>query len=167
MAENPDQQLALGQGITDYYAALLHSKRGEHSGTFDINLLNEAFARVTGGAFLYDNGNNPPQVIIPPRPGMTDSQFEKLLLAIDDGLLINQSARAALGSGSGPGRQRGPVFGNGRPVTAHDIQDDGNFVWVGPGLYRVLINGAPIRDGQTGAIFVLDMNPLLRKVGLQ
>jgi hypothetical protein len=167
MAENPEQQLALRQAITDDYAGLLHSKRGEHGGTFDINLLNQAFARVTGGAFLYDNGNNLPQVIIPPLPGMTETQFENVVLAIDDNLLVAQSSRAALGSGSAAGRQRGPVFGNGRPVTARDIQEDGNFVWVGPGRYRVLINGAPVRDGQTGGVFVLDMNPLLRKVGLQ
>jgi len=167
MEENHDQQLALHQAITDYYAALVHSKRGEHNGSLDINLLNEAFRRVTGGAFRYDNGNSPAQVIIPPRPGMTEAQFEQLVLSIDENLLVGQSAHAALGSGSAASRQRGPVFGNGRPVTARDIQDEGNFVWVGPGRYRVLINGAPVRDGQTGAVFVLDMNPLLHKAGLQ
>lgn len=162
LSESPDQQLAMRQATENLYAALVHSKRGAHTGFLDINLLNQAFARVTGGAFLYDNGNNQPQVIIPPQPGMTEAQFEKLILAIDENLLIGQSARSA--PGPGPGR-RGPVFGNGRPVTARSIQEDGNFISLGRGRYRVLINGQPVRDGQTGALFVLDMNPLLRKAG--
>jgi hypothetical protein len=162
LADYPDQQLAMKQAATDFYIALVHSRRGEHGGVLDISLLNQAFARVTGGAFPYDNGNNPTQVIIPPRSGMTEAEFEKLVFAIDDDLLIGQSARSAPGHG-----RRGPVFSNGRPVTAQNIQEDGTFVSVGRGLYRVLINGEPIRDAQTDKLFVLDMNPLVRKASLE
>jgi hypothetical protein len=162
--ENPNAQFAMREATTNYYAALLHSKRGDHDGILDINLLNQAFARVTGGAFPYDNGNNPTQIIIPPRPGMTEAQFEKLVMTIDDNALIGRSARGAPGNAPG---WRGPVYGNGRPVTARTIQEDGNFVSFGPGLYRVLINGQPIVDGQTGDAFVLDMNPLLNNADAQ
>jgi hypothetical protein len=88
---------------------------------------------------------------VPIPPDMKASEFTNVVKSIDDKTLQNLPAP--------------PVGGDGRPVTAQQIQNSGTFVALSHGRYQVYLGDPNSRDPKTvmtpqGHEFVLDLNQM-------
>jgi len=117
-----------------------------NSSVFDNALARAVGARADGGGVSSRNGHS---LLLPAR--VNEDQFETLIDGLSDDDLKARSA----GGGQ-------PVHGDGSVVKADEVRD-GYLVTVGSGLYQVSMTDPTRRrefllDGNTGGLFVLDLN---------
>ncbi len=121
-------------------------------GTFDTKLFKESIDKVLGTTIGSVNGAD----IMLPR-GVTNDQFDKALTRMNEADYARLSKFATV-----------PLYGDGKPVAAKDIANEGKFEAIGGGEYRIkmsdnnyLISGyAKLPDGSTRAVaFVFNGDP--------
>lgn len=138
-AYRPETRAAVEQATLAYYAHSA-SLAGDFSRVLDDERLQASVEAVTGGVVEH-NGHH----LIPPRRGMSQSEFDDVLDTVDDRSLDANP----------------PLSLDGSRWTADDILDRGRLVTIRPGLYRVLIGGMFAVD-VAGRAWSLDLNNLHR-----
>lgn len=141
-ASMPQARAAILQAATARYADLAAAAKN-FSGTYDDGLMKQALKDVTGGVVSWGRGSSlfglvgVPK-IIPPKPGMTDSDFGKLIDSLTDADLT------------------GMTTGSGTQIKASEFRRLASLHDAGPGRYMVEIGGGFAR-GVDGQPFVLDL----------
>lgn len=127
------------------HALGLYYRMGGTRDDFDDRLFAHAVRRAVGGLEADDetglieiNG----QGFIAP-PGVSESAFTSLLETRDDAFWENVSLNGS-----------GPHDASGRPVSARDIAEEGQFIAIGPDTYSVLIDGYVVLDAENRAFVV-------------
>ncbi|PCI27427.1 hypothetical protein COB52_04805 [Candidatus Kaiserbacteria bacterium] len=115
---------------------------GDNSGDFDgddakEDRLTRAIQEVTGGAVEFND-----QVIIPPLPGMSESDFEDAME-----LLTNEDLAGAM-----------LTTGDFDVDYLHD--GDAQLVSIGDGEYAIMLNGAPVMNSDMTDVFTLNLKDI-------
>lgn len=139
----PQARAAIEQAALARYADLSAGAK-DFSGAFDSSRMQQALRDVTGGVVSWGQGTKlfglagVPK-IIPPKPGMTDSEFGKLIDSLTDADLT------------------GMTTGSGTQIKASEFRRLASLHDAGPGRYMVEIGGGFAR-GTDGQPFVLDLS---------
>lgn len=142
-ASMPKARDAIVQAATARYADLSAAAK-DFSGAYDSTRMQQALKDVSGGVVSWGRGSSffgmmgVPKVI-PPKPGMGDSAFGKLMDGLTDADLV------------------GATTGSGTAIKATDFRRLASLHDAGPGQYLVEIGGGFAR-GADGQPFVLDLN---------
>jgi hypothetical protein len=143
VASMPKSRDAIVQAATARYADLSAAAK-DFSGTYDSGRMRRALQDVSGGVVAWGQGTRlfgfagVPKVI-PPKPGMDDAAFGKMM----DGLTDADLAGATTGGGS--------------PIKASEFHRLASLHDAGPGRYLVEIGGG-VALGPDKKPFVLDLN---------
>ncbi|WP_353861283.1 transglycosylase SLT domain-containing protein [Azospirillum formosense] len=139
----PQARAAIERAALARYADLSAAAK-DFTGAYDGSRMQQALRDVTGGVVSWGQGTKlfglagVPK-IIPPKPGMTDGEFGKLIDSLTDADLT------------------GMTTGSGTQIKASEFRRLASLHDAGPGRYMVEIGGGFAR-GADGLPFVLDLN---------
>lgn len=141
-ASMPEIQAVVRDAALDLYAQKMAAK-GDRSGTFDRDVMEEALAEASGGVVRWNDAK-----VVAPIRGMTEESFESAMETLADADLER------FGNGK-------PVaLATGEPITADMLRDYGLLRSLDGERYAVLIEGSTLMT-EGGAPYEIDLSKAL------